>query len=486
MSENKVYEFPAGFLWGGATAANQYEGGWLEGGKGESVPDHLTGGTVNTPRRWTREIEKDIYYPSHEAVDFYHHYKEDIALMAEMGFNVFRLSINWGRIFSNGDDRTPNQEGIDFYHNVFAECKKYGIEPLVTLSHYELPWALTLKYNGWAGREVIDCFVRYAETCFMEYKDEVKYWLTFNEINAGTFSFGTIMSLGMVPEHDEMSFDGDESHEQLQRRYQALHHQFVASAKAVQIGHAINPNFVIGCMIAGQVAYPETCNPKDALQAQNRNNMSNYFCGDVQVRGSYPYFAKRFFKDNDIHLDITKEDEIELKRGTVDFYSFSYYMSSVASTRGGKTTEGNIMGGVKNPYLKASDWGWQIDPEGLRWYLNDVYGRYGIPLMIVENGLGAIDVRSEDGKFHDVYRIDYLRSHIQQMGEAIEDGVDLLGYTMWGCVDLVSASTGEMKKRYGFIYVDKDNDGNGDLHREKKDSFDWYKKVIATNGRDLS
>lgn len=486
MSENKVYEFPAGFLWGGATAANQYEGGWLEGGKGESVPDHLTGGTVSTPRRWTREIEKDTYYPSHEAVDFYHHYKEDIALMAEMGFNVFRLSINWGRIFPNGDDKNPNQEGLDFYHDVFAECKKYGIEPLVTLSHYELPWALTLKYNGWVGREVIDCFVRYATTCFMEYKDEVKYWLTFNEINAGTFTFGSIMSLGMVPESDEMSFDGAESHEQMQRRYQALHHQFVASAKAVQIGHAINPDFMIGCMIAGQVAYPETCNPKDALQAQNRNNMANYFCGDVQVRGAYPYFAKRFFKDNDIHLNITKEDEIELKRGTVDFYSFSYYMSSVESTRGGETVAGNVMGGIKNPYLKASDWGWQIDPEGLRWYLNDVYGRYNIPLMIVENGLGAIDVRGEDGKFHDVYRIDYLRSHIEQMGEAIEDGVDLLGYTMWGCVDLVSASTGEMKKRYGFIYVDKDNDGNGDLHREKKDSFDWYRKVIASNGRDLS
>lgn len=482
----KVYEFPAGFLWGGATAANQYEGGWLEGGKGPNVPDHITGGTVSTPRRWTRAIEEGTYYPSHEATDFYHHYKEDIALMAEMGFNVFRLSINWARIYPNGDDKLPNQEGIDFYHSVFKECKKYGIEPLVTLSHYETPWGLTEKYNGWESREVIDFFVRYASTCFQEYKGEVKYWLTFNEINCAMQSFGTIMGLGMVPEDPTMDFSAIESPAQVQKRFQALHHQFVASAKAVQIGHAIDPDNRIGCMIAGGLAYPYTCNPKDALAAQNKNNMSNYFCGDVQVRGEYPYFAKRFFKEHDIHLNITGEDEIELLNGTVDFYSFSYYMFSTETVDEElKAAKGNIFAGVPNPYLEASEWGWQIDPEGLRWYLNDVYGRYGIPLMIVENGLGAVDVRGEDGKFHDTYRIDYLRKHIRQMAEAVEDGVDLMGYTMWGCVDLVSASTGEMKKRYGFIYVDKDNDGNGDLHREKKDSFDWYKKVIASNGKDL-
>ena len=487
---SKTYQFPQGFLWGGAVAANQCEGAWKEGGKGESVPDHITAGSVTSPRRWTKQIEANTYYPSHHAVDFYHHYEEDIALMGEMGFKCFRTSINWARIFPNGYDDNPNPEGIAFYHKVFQCCHKYGIEPLVTLSHYELPWGLTEKYNGWASRDVIDHFVHYAYTCFMEYKDEVKYWLTFNEINCAMMPFGTIMGLGMVPEYPAMDFKHQESKPQMQKRFQALHHQFVASAKAVQVGHAINPDFKIGCMIAGHTCYPYSCNPKDALAAQNRNNMNNYFCGDVQVRGEYPYFAKRYFEDNDIHIDITESDRIELKRGTVDFYSFSYYMSSVAATQPVETKDddkvgGNVFGGVKNPYLKASDWGWQIDPEGLRWYLNDVYGRYHIPLMVVENGLGANDVRSEDGKFHDTYRIDYLRSHIEQMGEAIKDGVDLMGYTMWGCFDLVSASTGEMKKRYGFVYVDRDNDGNGDLHREKKDSFDWYKKVIASNGTDL-
>jgi 6-phospho-beta-glucosidase len=486
MSE-KTYTFPEGFLWGGATAANQYEGGWDEDGKGPNVPDHITGGDVNTPRKWVEEIDENTYFPSHEAVDFYHHYKEDIALMGEMGFKCFRLSLNWARIFPTGYDETPNQAGIDFYHNVFQECKKYGIEPLVTLSHYETPWGLTEKYNGWVGREVIDHFVRYCKVCFEEYKDEVKYWLTFNEINCAMMPFGTIMGLGMKPEYPYMDFKSEESHEQEQMRFQALHHQFVASAKAVILGHQINPEFKIGNMIAGNMTYAYTCNPKDVLKAQNAMQMNNYFCGDVQVRGEYPHFAKRFFEERGIELNITEEDKKLLKEGVVDFYSFSYYMSASATTDpellAGK---GNVFAGVPNPYLKASDWGWQIDPEGLRVYLNEVYGRYGVPLMIVENGLGANDVRGEDGKFHDDYRIDYLREHVKQMGEAIEDGVDLMGYTMWGCVDLVSASTGEMKKRYGFIYVDKDNDGNGDLHREKKDSFDWYKKVIASNGTDLA
>ncbi|MBR3310988.1 MAG: family 1 glycosylhydrolase [Solobacterium sp.] len=478
--------FKKGFLWGGATAANQFEGGWNEGGKGPGVPDHIRGGTVDTPRLWDKEIDPDVYYPSHQAVDFYHFYKEDIALYGEMGFKCFRLSVNWSRIYPNGDELEPNKEGLEFYHKVFAECKKYDIEPLVTISHYELPWGLSEKYNGWTGREVIDCFVRYATTLFTEYKDEVRYWLTFNEINIGVQSFGRIMSLGMLGEDHKPMFKMEETREEASDRFTALHNQFVASAKAVVIGHEINPENQIGLMIAGSMNYPYTCNPNDVKEAQTKMQMSNWFCGDVQVRGHYPYYAKRYFKDNNIEVRMEPGDEEILAKGTVDFYSFSYYMSSCASVDPeALKAAGNMFTGIKNPYLKASDWGWQIDPEGLRIYLNEVYGRYEIPLMIVENGLGANDERAEDGKFHDSYRIDYLRDHIKAMAEAVEDGVDLMGYTMWGCTDLVSASTGEMKKRYGFVYVDRDNDGNGDFHRERKDSFFWYKKVIETNGEDL-
>ena len=479
--------FPKGFLWGGATAANQFEGGWNEGGKGPGVPDHIRGGTVSAPRLWDKEIDPNVYYPSHQAVDFYHFYEEDIRLYGEMGFKCFRLSVNWSRIYPNGDELEPNQEGLAFYHKVFAECKKYNIEPLVTISHYELPWGLSVQYNGWTGREVIDCFVRYATTLFNEYKDEVKYWLTFNEINIGAQAFGRIMSLGMQGEDGKSMFKLDpETPEEASDRFTALHNQFVASAKAVVIGHEINPEFKIGLMIAGSMAYPYTPNPKDVKCTQDKMNMSNWFCGDVQVRGHYPYYAKRYFKDNNITVRMEPEDEEILAKGTVDFYSFSYYMSSCATVDPEALKgSGNMFTGVVNPYLKASDWGWQIDPEGLRIYMNEVYGRYEIPLFVVENGLGANDVRAEDGKFHDDYRINYLRDHIKAMEQAVEDGVELMGYTMWGCTDLVSASTGEMKKRYGFVYVDRDNDGNGDFHRERKDSFFWYKKVIETNGEDL-
>ena len=479
--------FPKGFLWGGATAANQFEGGWLEDGKGPSVPDHIRGGTVSTPRQWDKVIDENVYYPSHEAVDFYHRYAEDIALYGEMGFKCFRLSINWARIYPTGMEEIPNEKGLEFYHKVFAECAKYGIEPLVTISHYELPWGLSEKYNGWTGREVIGHYLRYAKTLFTAYKDEVKYWLTFNEINIGAMPMGRIMSLGMQGKDGSPMFQATETPEEASDRFTALHHQFVASAQAVVMGHEINPDFRIGCMIAGTEMYPYSCNPADVKEAQDAMNMRNYFCGDVHVRGHYPYYAKRYWADRGITVRMEEGDLDILAKGTVDFYSFSYYMSSTCSTDPNVVEKagGNMITGMKNPYLKASDWGWQIDPLGLRIYLNDIYGRYEIPLMVVENGLGANDERAEDGKFHDSYRIDYLRDHIKAMHEAVLDGVDLMGYTMWGCTDLVSASTGEMKKRYGFVYVDKDNDGNGDFHRERKDSFFWYKKVCETNGEDL-
>lgn len=471
------------FLWGGATAANQFEGGYDEGGKGLSCADMLTNGTGSSPRQITRTLEKGMYYPNHVASDFYHHYKEDIALMAEMGFQVFRMSIAWTRIYPTGMETEPNEEGLKFYDDVFDELKEHGIEPLVTISHYELPFYLTEHYNGWSSRELIDLYVKFCGTIFRRYKDKVKYWLTFNEINCGTLALGNYMSLGILNEGTR-SFLEQKDIPQL--RYQGMHHQFVASAMAVKLGHEINPDFRIGCMIALMPTYPLTCHPEDMLKFQKQWQDINYYCGDVMVRGEYPHYAKRLWAEQGVSLEITDEDRKILKEGTVDFYSLSYYQTNCVSHSDDQSmTGGNLLSGVKNPYLKASDWGWQIDPDGLRYTLNDLYGRYRIPLMIVENGLGAYDRVEEDGSIHDDYRIAYLKAHIRAMKEAVDDGVDLMGYTPWGCIDIVSASTGEMKKRYGFIYVDSDDFGNGSFKRSKKDSFRWYRKVIRSNGEEL-
>ncbi len=483
-------KFPKGFLWGGATAANQCEGGWQADGKGIGVPDTMTGGTVSTPRMFYKEIRPDIYYPSHESIDMYHRYLDDIKLFGEMGFKCYRLSINWTRLFPKGDELEPNPKGVAFYRSIFEALKAEGITPLVTLSHYEFPYNLCLKWNGWADRRTIDCFVRYAETCFKEYGDIVKLWLTFNEINMGLMDHIGLFSTGVMPEQEPcvaISFGGEESHAHKQTRYRALHNQFVASAKVVQLAHAMDPEFKIGCMIAGSCVYPLTCNPDDILAAQREMYKGNYYCGDVMVRGAYGAMAKRILKEEQIDLDIQPGDEEILKKGTVDFYSFSYYSSNCATGAPQEAeATGNLSVGAKNPYLKASDWGWTIDPKGLRYYCNELYNRYQKPLFIVENGLGAADVLEEDKSVHDSYRIDYMRQHMEQMAEAIEDGVELMGYTCWGCIDLVSAGTGEMKKRYGMIYVDKNNDGSGTLDRYRKDSFYWYKKVIASNGEDLA
>ena len=475
--------FPKGFLWGGACAANQFEGAWDVDGKGDSVADHCTNGSNTNPKRITVDFEPGALYPSHEAIDFYHHYEEDIALFAEMGFKVFRTSINWTRIYPTGEEETPNEAGLAFYDRVFDCCKKYGIEPLVTISHYELPYALVEKYNGWADRRLVDCYVRYCKTIFERYKDKVKYWLTFNEINMGALPTGNLMALGLVQGY-EGPRTGIPDNEGL--RFQALHHQFVASAKAVAFAHEHYPQFQMGDMNIFAAFYPLTCDPDDVLACQQRNQMVNWFCSDIQVRGEYPHYARRYFAERGIEIKTEPGDEEILRKGTVDFYTFSYYMSNCITTHEtGAQVSGNGLGGEKNPYLKASDWGWQIDPKGLRWSLNEIYDRYRIPLMVVENGLGAFDKLEADGTIHDPYRIDYLRQHIRQMAEAVKDGVDLRGYTTWGPIDLVSAGTGEMAKRYGFIYVDKYDDGTGDLTRRRKDSFYWYKKVIATNGEDL-
>jgi len=400
-----------------------------------------------------------------------------------MGFKVFSLSIAWSRIFPNGDDEQPNEEGLKFYDDVFDECNKYGIEPLVTLSHFEIPYHLVKEYQGFASRKVVTFFERYARTVFERYKNKVKYWLTFNEINFGTMPMGNLEVLGVLNKEDEEIANPLDN---MQLRFQALHHVFLASARAVKIAHEINPVFKVGCMIAHITMYPLTCRPEDLLLQQELDNIINNFCADVQVRGVYPYYIFHHLKKNNIEINFEEEDEKILKEGCVDFYSFSYYMSNCITTEEGhETTLGNLLGGVKNPYLHVSEWGWQIDPKGLRYTLNKIYDRYKIPLFVVENGLGAVDEIDDEGCINDDYRISYLKIHIVEMNKAIENNVDLMGYTMWSAIDLVSSGTGEMKKRYGLIYIDKDDNGDGTFKRIKKKSFYWYKKIIETNGKDL-
>lgn len=472
--------FKKDFLWGGATAANQYEGAWNIDGKGESVSDHCTNGTKTEPKRITKTIQKGTFYPSHEATDFYHHYKEDIALAHEMGFKVFRMSINWTRIFPTGMEAEANEAGLEFYDKVFDELKKYEIEPMVTISHYEMPYALVDQINGWASRDCIDYYMNYCKVIFERYKDKVKYWLTFNEINAGTAPMGAVLSLGTVQGYEGVFTDAKV---EPSTRYQALHHQLLASAKAVKYAHDHYPQFKMGSMNIFATMYPLSCDPKDVVECQKEMQKVNWFTSDIQVRGAYPYWTDRFFKENNVRIHKEEGDDEILLNGKVDYYTFSYYCSNCVTSKGGnEQTGGNMLGGVKNPYLKASEWGWQIDPDGLRYSLNELYSRYQIPLMVVENGLGASDQVEEDGSIHDTYRIEYLKEHIRAMEQAVEDGVDLMGYTPWGWIDVVSASTGEMAKRYGMVYVDKHDDGTGSLKRLKKDSFYWYQNVIKENG----
>lgn len=471
--------FPKKFLWGGATAANQFEGAYNVDGKGLSVQDVTPNGGVpydgSPSPRITQEPTADNL--KLEGIDFYHRYKEDIALFAEMGFKVFRMSIAWSRIFPKGDELEPNEAGLAFYDQVFDELAKYGIEPLVTLSHYETPLHLARHYNGWANRELVGFYERYVRTVFNRYKDKVKYWLTFNEINSVLHA--PFMSGGIVTSPDQLS---------QQDLYQAVHHELVASALATKIGHEINPDFKIGCMVLAMPAYPMTSHPLDQLAARQFEN-HNYLFSDIHARGKYPNYIKRYFQENGIEIAFAEGDE-ELLTHTVDFISFSYYMTVAAAhnPEAYPSGKGNIMGGVTNPYLEASEWGWQIDPVGLRLVLNAFYDRYQLPLFIVENGLGAKDVLIDgpDGPtVDDSYRIDYLQQHLVQVNEALKDGVELWGYTTWGPIDLVSASTAELSKRYGFIYVDRNDDGTGSLARYKKKSFNWYRDVIASNGQSL-
>ncbi len=471
---------PDNFLWGGAVAAHQLEGGWDQAGKGLSVVDVLTSGAHGRLRKITEGIDPNEQYPNHEAIDFYHHYKDDIKLMAEMGFKCFRTSIAWTRIFPNGDETEPCEAGLQFYDDLFDELLKYNIEPVITLSHFEMPYYLAKKYNGWMDRKVIDYFVHFSMVVIERYQHKVKYWMTFNEINnqknVAADIFGWMCSGVKYSEFEKPE----------EAMYQAVHHQFVASALVVKQGHEINPDLKIGCMCAFVPYYPYSSNPDDVMLAEIAMR-DRYYFSDVMVRGYYPAYAKKEWQIKGYNILMDENDEAILRAGKVDYIGISYYMSNTVKSdvvkSNAESMDGSSEFSVKNPYLKASDWGWQIDPVGLRYTLTSLYERYEKPIFIVENGFGAVDMPDEKGYCIDDYRIDYLRAHIDEMIKAVTiDGVDLMGYTPWGCIDLVSFTTGEMKKRYGFIYVDKHDDGTGTLARSRKKSFYWFKGVIESNG----
>ncbi|MBQ4815020.1 6-phospho-beta-glucosidase [Bacillus pumilus] len=475
---------PKDFLWGGALAAHQFEGGWNAAGKGPSVVDVMTAGAHGVPRQITETIEESKFYPNHEAIDFYHRYKEDIAMFAEMGLKCLRTSIGWSRIFPKGDEAEPNEAGLQFYDDVFDELLKHGIEPVITLSHFEMPLHLAREYGGFRSRKVAEYFAKFAEVCFNRYKEKVTYWMTFNEINN---KMDVNNPLFLWTNSGVSVKEGENAKEIM---YQAGHHELLASAWAVAKGKEINPDFQIGAMVSHVPIYPFSSNPEDVMLAEEYMRQ-RYFFPDVQVRGYYPSYALKEFEREGYHIPFEEGDEESLRKGKVDYLGFSYYMSTTVKSDAVSDNEGDIVNGalphgVDNPYIKSSDWGWSIDPTGLRYTLNRFYDRYQISLFIVENGFGAIDQVEDDGSIHDPERIQYLASHIEALKKAIEyDGVDLIGYTPWGIIDIVSFTTGEMKKRYGMIYVDRDNEGNGSMERLKKDSFTWYQNVIATNGEEV-
>lgn len=469
------------FLWGGAVAAHQIEGAFQQDSKGLSIADVMTIGTKDTVRKITDGIKKREYYPNHRAIDFYRHYREDIDKFAELGLKSLRTSIAWTRIFPTSDEETPNKEGLEFYHELFSYMRKKNIEPMVTLSHFEIPYALVKKYGGWRNRKMIDLFVKFSQVCLDEFSDDVKYWLTFNEINNQSLTENPIFAFT----NSGIIFKDGEDREKV--IYQAAMYEFIASAKVVQYAHSLNKDVKIGGVIAASPYYPNTPNPKDILKAQRMNELQ-YFYSDVQVHGYIPELIIKIWQRHNYKLDITANDLEELKRGTIDYLGITYYLTSTVSADKNidKVGSGNAAGSdtVENPYLKRSQWGWTIDPTGLRFCLNELYHRYHLPIFIVENGLGAIDKVTKDKKIHDNYRILYLKDHILEMEKAIEkDGVDVIGYDVWSPIDLVSFTTGEMKKRYGLIYVNYDDKGNGDGERIKKDSFYWYKQVIKSNGK---
>lgn len=471
------------FLWGGAVSAHQLEGAYLEDGKGLSVADVLTAGAHGVSRRITSGVVEGECYPNHGGIDFYHTFEQDIALFAEMGFKCLRTSIAWTRIFPTGIEHKPNEAGLAFYDRLFDCMIAHGIQPVVTLSHFEMPLYLADECGGWLNRVLIDHFIRFARVCLERYHEKVTYWMAFNEIN-NQHNFSNDV-YGWTNSGVKFSKEKDPRRAMLQ----AAHYQFVASAIVTRIAHEIDPKIKMGCMVAADVVYPLSCHPEDVLLANDAMHSTYYFT-DVMVRGAYPNYAKRIHEELSEPLDITNDDLAALTSGTVDYVGFSYYMSNVVDHSAHVDVSDSVSYSdehmVSNPYLEANEWDWQIDPRGLRYALKAFDERYGLPQFIVENGIGIIETLDENQTVEDDERISFLGEHIKQMKLAVEeDGVDLIGYTVWGCIDLVSFTTGEMRKRYGFIYVDKNDDGTGSGQRFKKKSFDWYQRVIASNGEDL-
>lgn len=479
--------FKKGFLWGGAIAACQAEGAWNEDGKSLTFPE-----VVKHIRPEERKIARQAVitkekleegktgpvadYPKRWGIDFYHTYKEDIALMAEMGFSVFRFSIALARVFPHLDEEEPNEKALQYYDAVIEECLKHHMEPLITIAHFDPPVEVWDKYGGWCNKHMIDVYEKYTNVLFERYKKKVKYWVTFNEINVALKA--PFKTLGIIYE-DVSDYE--------ERIWQGVHNQFVASAKAVINGHKIDPDFKIGCMIADMTTYPYSSDPKDVLANDQIDHMSNLLFTDVQVKGHYPYYAEKYFENKGLHLDRNKEELELIEKGTVDFVGFSYYMSIVNAydEKGKEYINGNMTTGLRNSHLEMTEWGWQIDPVGLRYTANQLYDRYEKPLFVLENGMGAIEFLNENDTVEDDYRIEYLKEHLSQLKKAVDDGCDIFGYTMWGPIDLVSSGTSEMSKRYGFIYVDQDDEGNGSKKRYRKKSFEWYKHMIETNGEEL-
>ena len=469
------------FLWGGSIAAHQCEGAWNVDGKGIGIMDLVTSGSYEVPREICKDIEDGKRYPSHEGIDFYHRFKDDIALFGEMGFKALRISIDWSRIYPNGDDEEPNKKGIEYYQSVVDELLKNGIEPIVTLYHFEMPVNLVRKYGSWTNRKVIDFYLKYCKTMFEALKGKVKYWVTFNEMNhidpqteasdIFTYIIAGLKFSEMVEKKQTLATIG--------------YNMTLAGGKAVELAHEIDPNNKVGCVFGLTPVYPINCNPVNVMNAFKEMDRDFYQI-DAMCNGCFPKYKLKEYKDSDIQLEISNEDKESFYNGKLDFIGVNYYSTSVAHYEGDDNGEETLFGGVQNPYLEKSKWGWSIDPIGLRYLLNYVYRRYELPIIVSENGLGAMDKVEADGSINDDYRIDYLNQHLIQLKKAAEeDGVECFGYLMWGSIDLVSATTGEMKKRYGFIYVDKQDDGTGDYSRKKKKSFDWYKEVIESNGESL-
>lgn len=476
--------FPVDFLLGGAIAANQCEGAYQEGGKGLSVADYLEKGTLLSRKKdFELKFKEDLYYPRHDGIDFYHQYKNDIALFAEMGFKVLRTSIAWTRIYPNGDEKEPNEDGLQFYDDLFDEILSHNIKPLITLSHFEMPAYLVEHYHGWESEETICFFVKYAEIVLKRYQNKVKHWIAFNEINGNV---NDIKGNHPIAIHTGLSFrEGDDRY---QKVYQAIHNQFVACSKVVKLCHEIIPDGLMGGMIAHIPSYPRTCSPEDVFYNMQAEKKRGLFFLDVMTHGEYPYYFKKYCEKYQLKIEMKDEDLKIMKQYPIDYIAMSYYMTITVSAHPEDypKSEGNHFSGILNPYLKASQWGWEVDPLGLRYSLNMLYDRYNLPIFVVENGFGANDEFDESGNINDDYRIQYLNDHLIAVREALEDGVRVLGYCSWGPIDLISAGTGEMKKRYGFIYVDKNDQGKGTLKRFKKKSFYWYKKVIESMGESLT